>query len=106
MGECSFSHSGHFSTREIASTTIWLGGWLDLTACVDASEKKGFFFYYWELNVSSSGIQLIAQSPYQLNCTHENLCTSKKCFPYHNSEQIFVKSKTLDFRKLLVIAHT
>jgi hypothetical protein len=41
-GELSASRSGHFTPKERAPGTYWIGGWVDLRAGLDDLEKRKF----------------------------------------------------------------
>jgi hypothetical protein len=70
-GEWSASRPGHFTPRERAPGTYWMGGWVGLRAVLDAVVKRKFPIPRWESNPRSyipyhSAIPLSYTGPFSI----------------------------------------
>jgi hypothetical protein len=63
-GKWSASHSGHFTHRERAPGTHWIGGWVGPRAVLDAVVKRKIHCPCQESNPSTPIVQPITQSLY------------------------------------------
>jgi hypothetical protein len=53
-GEWSASCPGHFTPRERAPGTHWIGGWVGPRATLDTMVKRIYFVYHQELEINSN----------------------------------------------------
>jgi hypothetical protein len=52
--EWSLSRLGHTLSQERATSTYWIGGWVDLIAGLDTEARRTVFCFCWRLNLSHS----------------------------------------------------
>jgi hypothetical protein len=60
-GEWLASFPGHFTPREIAPGTHWIGGWVGPRAVLDMVVKRKILSPHWESNPRTLIVQPIAQ---------------------------------------------
>jgi hypothetical protein len=60
-GEWSASRTGHFTSRERASGTHWIGGWVGPRAVIDAVVKREIPYPRRESNPRTPIVQPVAQ---------------------------------------------
>jgi hypothetical protein len=81
-GEWSASHPGHFTYREKAPDTHWIGGWMGPTAGLDEVLKRKNSCSQWEMNPGCSAhslVTILTELPWLWPATSwkDKFCASK-----------------------------
>jgi hypothetical protein len=92
-----FHYPGHFTPKERAPSTHWIGGWVDPRAGLDTVVKRKILSPCRDSNPRSSSLQLSAIPP---NCDHINHhitslppAFSNKAVGHINNELATLRSK-------------